>query len=500
MGVAMLKPNRSGIFVASIATVALIGVAPADEPNAKWYSILTEGDLLVGHASHEVVQTADGTEIVDTQEIDVQDEGAAPTLPSPSPVDRAVNLSWRTVLTEDRSGRTVSIDSVSKVGRTEQHSIARIVDGAADIIRQTSAETRTVHVALPPGVRFDSGDGLLPSWNPVVTPRLEFQDFDIDAMAVERVTIERVAGAAPDAQGRIAVLRKRYEGSELRAITRLLLDAGGNIVEVYQPMFGSSLTIRLTDRNTALYSHFALRALKNAMTKSPFRISQSAIEGHIRYRFSFRDGVEFALPQTGEQRVTVEPGIATVDICEDCGPGLSGDEADLAGALKATAWLQSDDKRITDIADPIAKLPVSDTRKMELLLQKAKPYLGRVDFTGHYSALETMSRHAADCTDAAVLLAALGRAAHIPTRVASGLVYSKPSYHGVSNVFLPHTWTLAFVDGKWKSFDLALDDFDATHIALTIGDGDERSVLAAGQLAGLLHWDNMAEVRMQAAN
>ena len=495
-----MRPNCSGILGAAVALTALIGAAQAGEPNAKWYSILTEGGLLVGHASHEVVPTSDGTQIVDTQEIDVQDEGAAPTIPSPGAADHSVNLSWRTVQTEDRSGRTVSINSVSKVGRTEQHSFAEIADGAADITRQTVAETRKVYVQLPPGVRFDSGEGLLPNWNPATTPRLEFQDFDIDAMTVERVTIEVVPGAARDPQGRIAALRKRYEGTELRAITRLLVDANGNIVEVYQPMFGSSLTIRLSDRNTALYSHFALRALVNAMTKSPFRISQSAIDGHIRYRFSFRDGIEFALPQTGEQRVAVEPGIVTVDICEACGPGLSGDEADLVSARKATAWLQSDNSRLKAIADPVAKLSVSDTRKMELLLQKAKPYLGAVDFTGHYSALETLSRHAADCTDAAVLLAALGRAAGIPTRVASGLVYSKPSYHGVSNVFMPHTWTLAFVDGKWKSFDLALDEFDATHIALTIGDGDERSVLAAGQLAGLLHWENMAEIRTQTAN
>jgi hypothetical protein len=137
---------------------------------------------------------------------------------------------------------------------------------------------------------------------------------------------------------------------------------------------------------------------------------------------------------------------------------------------------------------------------MELLLDKARPFLGKVDFVGHYSALETISRRAADCTDAAALLAALGRAAGIPTRVASGLVYSRESYHGVSNVFMPHSWTLAWVDGKWRSFDLALDDFDSTHIALTIGDGDERSVLAAGQLAGLLNWENMAEIRTTSAN
>ncbi len=483
-------------------TGTLAGAAAADElsGNATWYSILTESGLLVGHATHEVVAKPDGTEIVDTQEIDVQDEGNPQTLLSTNPVDRSEDLSWRTVLTEDKSGSTVSIDSVSRIGRAEQRSTAQIFAGRADITRQTSAETRTVSVALPPGVRFDSGDDLLPAWNPAATPRLEFENFNIDAMAVERVTIEALPGTPPDAQGRIAAVRKRYEGSELRAITRLLLDASGRIVEVSQPMFGSGLTIRLSDKDSALYSRFGLHALTNAMTKSPFRISEAALAGHIRYRFSFRDGIAFALPQTGEQRVTAEPGFATVDICDDCGPGLSGDEADLAGALKPTAWLQSDDPRIRAIAAPVARLPISDTRKMEMLLQKAKPYLGAVDFTGHYSALETMSRHAADCTDAAVLLAAFGRAAGIPTRVASGLVYSRPSYHGVSNVFLPHTWTLAFVDGKWKSFDLALDDFDSTHIALTIGDGDERSVLAAGQLAGLLHWENMAEIRTQAAN
>jgi hypothetical protein len=94
-----------------------------------------------------------------------------------------------------------------------------------------------------------------------------------------------------------------------------------------------------------------------------------------------------------------------------------------------------------------------------------------------------------------VLLAALGRSAGIPTKVASGLVYSRESYHGVANAFMPHSWTLAYVDGRWRSFDLALDVFDSTHIALTVGDGDSRSILAAGQLASLLDWKEMSEIR-----
>jgi Transglutaminase-like superfamily len=279
-----------------------------------------------------------------------------------------------------------------------------------------------------------------------------------------------------------------------------LLDRNHRIVEVTQPMFGSSLVTRETDEKTAQQAHWALRPLANTMTKSPYRISQEAIRGHIRYRFSFHDGIQFSVPQTGEQRVSSEPGFATVDICENCGPGLPSDAAALADALKPTAWLQSDNPKIHAIADPVAKLSVSDAEKMAMLLKRAKPFLGRVDFVGHYSALETLSRYAADCTDAAVLLAALGRAAGIPTRVASGLVYSRESYHGISNTFMPHSWTLAWADGKWRSFDLALDDFDSTHIALTVGDGDEQSVLASGQLAGLLGWEAMSEIRTAPAN
>ena len=121
--------------------------------------------------------------------------------------------------------------------------------------------------------------------------------------------------------------------------------------------------------------------------------------------------------------------------------------------------------------------------------------LSQVNVQGHYSALEAITRHTANCSETAVVLAALGRAAGIPTRVANGLMYTPEPYFGVSNTFIPHSWTLAFVDGHWKSFDAAMDTFDSTHIALTVGDGDERSVLAAAQLGGVLQWKDLAEVR-----
>ncbi len=479
------------IWLAVFATAA----AAAEMSNVTWYSIAAQNGAMIGNASHQSMADGAGRLTIDTQDIDVGDEVPDGRSAFNEMRVRSMHMSWRTVRKEDAAGRTLTISVRSTTGRDWVRSDARIEDGTAAIIRQTPSETRTVAVPLPADTRFDGGEELLRGWNPAVQPRLEFESFNIDAMAVERVVIEAAPGLPGDPANSVAALRRTYQGDTLLSAVRLLLDRDGRIAEVVQPMFGTEVAIRMTDRKTATAPHPAYRVMARVMTKSPFRIPPSAVRGHIRYRFGFRDGIVFALPQTSEQRVVADGNFAVADICADCGPGLSNDAATLADALKPTMWMQSDHPRLRAIADPIAKLDISGAEKMKLLLAAARPYLRNIDFAGHYSALETLERRSGDCTEAAVLLAALGRAAGIPTQVASGMVYSRESYHGVSNVFLPHSWTLAYVDGAWRSFDLALDTFDSTHIALSIGDGDERSVRAAGQLAGLLRWDGMTEVR-----
>src|SRR3569623_2692791 len=122
------------------------------------------------------------------------------------------------------------------------------------------------------------------------------------------------------------------------------------------------------------------------MTRSPFRISNPATLGRIRYRLALRDGLAVDMPQTGEQRTGSAEGMSGVDICDGCGPGLPSDKAALDDALKPTAWMQSDHPRLKALAAPIARLKISDTRKMQMLIEVARPYLGRFDFTGHFSA------------------------------------------------------------------------------------------------------------------
>jgi hypothetical protein len=468
-------------FALGFGAATLAAAQPSNNPTI-WYVITSGTGAPIGYGSTEVVLRHGGQDVIETQAVFLQEQG-----------EPATNIIGRTVFSQDPSGRTLSINAMTRMGRFVSRTDVRIEGDAAHIVSETPSGRWRSTTALNPSVRFDGGEGLLPNWSPTVTPRLEFDNFSVDAMSVDHVVIQ-AQQSARGAEQRSA-LRFEYNDGGLVGVTQLTVDRDGRLVESAQPMFGSTLHLRVTDERTALAPHLPYPLIPNSAVRSPVRISASAAQAHIRYTFSFRDGIAFTPPQTGEQRVVQQDDRATVDICEECGPGLATDRAALADALRPTLWMQSDDPRLRAIAAPVAAMTISDAQKMRLLLQRAKPYIARPDYAGHYSALDTISRRAGDCTEAAVLLAALGRAAGIPTRVASGLVYTRQVYFGVSSAFLPHSWTLAYVDGRWRSFDLALESFDSTHIALTVGNGDARSIAAASQLASLLRFDSLAEVR-----
>lgn len=479
---------RNGMRLLLAASASLL-TAQTPAPTAAdtiWYVIAADNGTRLGYASRQTIDSPEGRQVIDYSQIRLREQ----------PTDPSWRLSERSVTRIDPAGRVVSISDESQMGTVQSSVEVRISGAEAEIVRLADGDRRSVRVPLPPGIRFDGGDGLLPGWDMRATPRLEFTNFNIVSQAPERVVIAPLNGGAPDAQGRISVLRTRYDGTELRAVSRLLL-AGRErrIVAIVQPMFGAQITTGETSRADALRPHRPYPAMQSSMVRAPYRMGDEAMLGHLRFRFSFRGGLAFPLPQTGEQRVRADENGVVVDICATCGPGLATDPASLADARRPTAWMQSDHPRLQAIALPVARLQISETRKMELLLARAMPLIPRIDFAGHFSALEAITRRAGDCTESAVLLAALGRAAGIPTRVVSGLTYSRVPILGTSNAFMPHSWMVAYVDGRWKSFDLALERFDSTHIALTVGDGDTRQIMAASQLASLLGWDAMMEVR-----
>ena len=84
------------------------------------------------------------------------------------------------------------------------------------------------------------------------------------------------------------------------------------------------------------------------------------------------------------------------------------------------------------------------------------------------NALQVLDMGEGDCNEHATLLAALGRAAGLPTRVVAGAVY-------LDGAFLYHAWCEIWL-GRWVSIDPAFHQFpaDATHVKFVNGDMDEQ--------------------------
>ena len=119
---------------------------------------------------------------------------------------------------------------------------------------------------------------------------------------------------------------------------------------------------------------------------------------------------------------------------------------------------------------------------------------GPVNYLGMGSASVALRTRSGDCTEFAVLLAALARAKGIPTRVAYGLVYAD-RFSGKKDVFSPHAWVQVWTGTRWQSYDAGIGQFDATHIALSVGDGDPRDVQATFTTPADLKIDKLGRVR-----
>ncbi len=141
--------------------------------------------------------------------------------------------------------------------------------------------------------------------------------------------------------------------------------------------------------------------------------------------------------------------------------------------LQSTPYLQADDPQIVQTAAAVAGDEKRTWFAARRLQQWVYQNITEKNLTlGFGSAKETLVQRHGDCTEHAVLLAALTRALGIPSRVAVGLIYL-PSAESLTGKFVYHMWTEVYVaDGKqpgqWVDLDATNPQEipDATHIKI----------------------------------
>ncbi|MBN2291042.1 MAG: transglutaminase domain-containing protein [Pirellulales bacterium] len=133
--------------------------------------------------------------------------------------------------------------------------------------------------------------------------------------------------------------------------------------------------------------------------------------------------------------------------------------------------IQSDDAKIVAMAKEAAG-DLKDPWKIAVALEKfVKKYINEKDFTTAFAtAAEVAQSRQGDCTEHAVLLAALARACDIPARGAMGLIYLLEN-----QAFFYHMWTEVYVDNRWIPLDATIGRG---------GTGAERLKLAHSNLKG----------------
>ncbi|MCX7816660.1 MAG: transglutaminase-like domain-containing protein [Syntrophales bacterium] len=160
----------------------------------------------------------------------------------------------------------------------------------------------------------------------------------------------------------------------------------------------------------------------------------------------------------------------------------SGDLGNPEFFLKPSPFIQSDHPEITDAVNKILGKEKDDMVKARKIVSWVHKNIEKCPVFALSNALETLNRRMGDCTEHAVLVAAFGRAAGIPTAVETGLVYQEGRFYF-------HAWNAFYIKNlkKWITADAVMDQIpaDVTHIRFIRGDLENQIDLIS--LIGQIH-------------
>ncbi|HOD81422.1 MAG TPA: transglutaminase-like domain-containing protein [Phycisphaerae bacterium] len=213
---------------------------------------------------------------------------------------------------------------------------------------------------------------------------------------------------------------------------------------------------------------------------SPASLDSATPEASMRFELAWANGVVPAIPVVDGQTVAggadgrVLVRVKAVKPARLSAAPYAGSDPTALAALRPSRRIDSDDPRIARLAREVAAgrsdaLTIAHDveRFVRLYVTDKQAGLGAWGSAG-----EVLTTRRGDCTEHAVLTAALCRAAGVPADVAFGLAYA-PRWNDRRHVFLPHVWTRAYVDGQWVGLDAALDRWTTARFILAVSlEGD----------------------------
>ncbi len=250
--------------------------------------------------------------------------------------------------------------------------------------------------------------------------------------------------------------------------------------KVIAPVAGIKVEMVACAREFALSASDPVEFIGQTFVPSPVSLADAKSANSITYHLVPKNSNKLQIQPNANQ--TAQPdgkGGLILKVCPVTPPTgfvfpYKGDNKRALEALKPTRFVQSKGNRII----ALARRAVGKTKDAAQAAKQIETFVGEyIDemglSVGYASAAEVAASRKGDCTEHAVLTAAMCRAVGIPAEVVMGVMYVD-EFAGRRNIFGGHAWTQVYLGDKWIGLDAtrAPNGYDARHIALASGNGN----------------------------
>ncbi|MBS3820158.1 MAG: hypothetical protein GVY16_01445 [Planctomycetes bacterium] len=468
------------VVLTSATAYAGEAAPPAGEADVDYAAVMLD-DKKVGYAKTTREIRADEVTTVNEMALSLNRGGMA------------LSIHERSTVVETPDGKPKAFRSVRRMGAGQPgtaQSVAGVItpDGTLDVTITIGERSTTRNLDWPDGALMSHGLHLLAkekglengtSYTTTIFSPETFSPLELRMDIGETTQIEVF-----ETQRTVVETRQTFQAPMGKMTSTTYVDpATQEPVQATIPMMGMTLTIVTCDKAFAMSPAEDVGDLFGKVALNvPGKLDPKAA-GQVYVIEPTDKAAKLSFATTDLQTVTAKDGTFVVTVTAPDWPDggtmpYTGDNEPACRSLKPTTYIQCDAQLIKDLAARAvgdAKTPADAARNIESFVSE---YIDQKDLgVGYASALEVAKARRGDCTEHAMLTAALCRAAGIPAQVVSGVAWVS-AWGGQRNVMLPHAWNQVYIDGRWIPLDAALRSHRTVgtgRVVMAVGDGDMAS-------------------------
>ncbi|MGD9110363.1 MAG: transglutaminase-like domain-containing protein [Phycisphaerales bacterium] len=461
------------ILVGILSLQAVGSVLPVDE--TEYLAVFMQGKK-VGHAIHS-------RKIINKQVITSEEVYLTITR-----MNVPISITMIETSTETPAGEPIGFESVQNMSIMQMQMVGKVKpNGTIEVTTITGTNKQVRSIEWPEGAVMAEGLRLIEEKHGLKEGTQYKVKVFVPSM-LQALEAEIIVGPKKevDLLGRIVKLTEVTSKMNMfmagEVVTTSYVDDDLRALKTITPVMEMNMEMVACSKEFALADNESLEVFDKAFISSPEPIENVSEAESITYylkptgdannlKIESTDYQKVNMNKDGQLIVTVKPLKAP----ENVRFPYRGNKREALEALKPNRFIQSDDEKIIKLA----KQAVGNAKDAMAAAERIESFVGDYIETkdlsiGYATAVEVAQSKQGDCSEHAILTAALCQAVGIPAEVVVGIAYVD-DFEGLRG-FGPHAWTQAYIGDRWVGLDSAFKGtgrggYDAGHITLATGAG-----------------------------